>query len=92
MTEVTLAYLIVIRPWSKSDATYSLIPDLPSSLSPAFFSKSPIPTKLAMLRCGGKENRLRISSRRRPNIGASTVNTKAENPAASARSTKFLVT
>ena len=54
--------------------------------------RSPIPAKLAMLRCGGRENLLRMSLRRRPNMGASTVSTSAENPARSARPTRFLVT
>lgn len=69
--------------------TYSLMPLPPweELTNVAFW-----PTKLAMVRCGGRANLLRASACLMPNIGASTVNTRAVNPAASARRTKFRVT
>mgnify|MGYP005984884809 CR=1 FL=1 len=50
------------------------------------------PMKFANLRWGGSTNLLRMSAKRRPNMGVSTVRTRALKPAFSARSTSLLVT
>lgn len=74
------------------DLAPSKLANLKFTYGRRLFASEILNLKNIYFRCGGNVNLFLISAKRNPNIGASTVSTKALKPACSALLTKLLVT